>query len=75
MQFVQKLHNHFPYLLQPALQLGLMTNECFNKLIVHRDLAHTACLKSTVSKTLGVGIVAGSSMVKLPQVCCSKYDD
>ena len=57
------------YLLQPALQLGVITNECFNKLIVHRDLAHTACLKSTVSKTLGVGIVAGSSMVKLPQVC------
>ena len=68
MQFVQKMHNHMPYVLQPALQLGLMTNECFNKLIVHRDLAHTACLKSTVSKTLGVGIVAGSSMVKLPQV-------
>ena len=62
------MHNHMPYVLQPALQLGLMTNECFNKLIVHRDLAHTACLKSTVSKTLGVGIVAGSSMVKLPQV-------
>jgi len=53
---------------KPALQLGLMTNECFNKLIVHRDFAHTVCLKSTMSKTLGVGIVAGSSMVKLPQV-------
>lgn len=51
-----------------------MTNECFNKLIVHRDLAHTACLKSTVSKTLGVGIVAGSSMVKLPQVRFGKFD-
>jgi len=53
---------------KPALQLGLMTNECFNKLIVHRDFGHTACLKSAVSKTLGVSIVAGSSMVKLPQV-------
>ncbi len=51
-----------------ALRLGLMTNECFNKLLVQHDFGHTACIKSTLSKSLGVGIVAGSSLVKLPQV-------
>jgi mannose-P-dolichol utilization defect protein 1 len=51
-----------------ALKFGLMTNDCFTRLAVEHDFSHTACLKSSLSKSLGVGIVAGSSLVKLPQV-------
>ena len=48
--------------------LGLMTPVCFETLIVKLDFSNAACIKSAVSKTLGLGIVVGSSLVKLPQV-------
>ena len=48
--------------------LGLMTPVCFETLIVKLDFSNVACIKSAVSKTLGLGIVVGSSLVKLPQV-------
>jgi len=48
--------------------LGLMTPTCFEEIVVKLNIANTACLKSTLSKVLGFGIVVGSSLVKLPQV-------
>ena len=48
--------------------LGLMTPVCFETLIVKLDFSNVVCIKSAVSKTLGLGIVVGSSLVKLPQV-------
>lgn len=52
-----------------CLLLQLTTPECFNSLIVERNLlTDTDCLKSTLAKCLGVGIVLGSILVKLPQI-------
>ena len=48
--------------------LGLMTPACFESLIVDLNFSDTDCIKSAVSKTLGLGIVVGSSLVKVPQV-------
>ena len=48
--------------------LGLMTPDCFESLVVNLNVSDAACIKSAVSKTLGLGIVVGSSLVKLPQV-------
>ena len=48
--------------------LGLMTPNCFESLVVNLNVSDAVCLKSAVSKTLGLGIVVGSSLVKLPQV-------
>jgi len=48
--------------------LGLMTPQCFESLVVDLDFSNVACIKLAVSKALGLGIVVGSSLVKLPQV-------
>jgi len=48
--------------------LGLMTPECFESLVVDLDFSNVPCLKLAISKALGLGIVVGSSLVKLPQV-------
>jgi len=48
--------------------LGLMSPQCFESLVVDLNFADTVCLKFAVSKALGLGIVVGSSLVKLPQV-------
>ena len=49
--------------------MQLTTPECFNSLIVEQRLFNdAACLKLTLAKCLGFGIVLGSIMVKLPQV-------
>jgi len=48
--------------------LGLMTPECFESLVVDLDFSNVSCLKLAISKALGLGIVVGSSLVKLPQV-------
>jgi mannose-P-dolichol utilization defect protein 1 len=54
--------------LQIVLKVGLASPDCFDKLVLQRQFTHAACIKSSLSKSLGVGIVAGSSLVKLPQV-------
>ena len=48
--------------------LGLMSPQCFESLVVDLNFSDTVCLKFAVSKALGLGIVVGSSLVKLPQV-------
>jgi len=52
------------------LYLGLMSPACFEQIIVNLDLfsGDAACLKLAISKALGLAIVVGSSLVKLPQV-------
>lgn len=49
-------------------QYNLMTPKCFESLVVKGDLGNMDCLTSFISKVLGLGIVVGSSLVKLPQV-------
>lgn len=49
-----------------ALKL-LIDEECLDIFLVKREL-NIACIKSVVAKILGVLILAGSILLKLPQV-------
>lgn len=42
--------------------------KCQHEFFVKFNLLHVECLRATLSKGLGLGIVAGASLVKLPQV-------
>ena len=42
--------------------------DCYKSLILDIDIQDTKCLKLAISKTLGIATVAGSSIVKLPQI-------
>uniref|UniRef100_A0A8C5XQM0 Mannose-P-dolichol utilization defect 1 n=1 Tax=Microcebus murinus TaxID=30608 RepID=A0A8C5XQM0_MICMU len=55
-------------LLKRALVPILLPEKCYDQLFVQWDLLHVPCLKILLSKGLGLGIVAGSLLVKLPQV-------
>ncbi|XP_035295069.1 mannose-P-dolichol utilization defect 1 protein isoform X2 [Cricetulus griseus] len=46
----------------------LLPEKCYDQLFVHWDFLHVPCLKILLSKGLGLGIVAGSLLVKLPQI-------
>ncbi|XP_012581717.1 PREDICTED: mannose-P-dolichol utilization defect 1 protein isoform X2 [Condylura cristata] len=46
----------------------LLPEKCYDQIFVQWDLLHVPCLKILLSKSLGLGIVAGSLLVKLPQV-------
>nr|XP_004669278.1 mannose-P-dolichol utilization defect 1 protein isoform X1 [Jaculus jaculus] len=46
----------------------LLPEECYDQLFIQWDLLHVPCLKILLSKGLGLGIVAGSLLVKLPQI-------
>uniref|UniRef100_A0A8B9MFL7 Mannose-P-dolichol utilization defect 1 n=1 Tax=Accipiter nisus TaxID=211598 RepID=A0A8B9MFL7_9AVES len=46
----------------------LLPERCFDELFLRLHLLHVPCLKILLSKALGYAIVAGSVMVKLPQV-------
>ncbi|KAH8906267.1 mannose-P-dolichol utilization defect 1 protein [Coniochaeta sp. PMI_546] len=41
---------------------------CYKALVLDVDLSNTECLKLAVSKGLGIGIIAASSIVKVPQI-------
>jgi len=51
-----------------VFQLKLMTPKCFEDVVVKGNLDNMLCIKAFLSKVLGLGIVAGSSLVKFPQV-------
>jgi mannose-P-dolichol utilization defect protein 1 len=42
--------------------------QCFESLVIKGNLNDMVCMKAFISKGLGLGIVVGSSLVKLPQV-------
>ena len=48
--------------------ISLIGPDCYKKLILDIDLTSTQCLKLGVSKALGIATVAGSSIVKVPQI-------
>lgn len=54
----------------PVRDLGvsLLGETCYASLVLDIDVADAACLKLAVSKALGMGIVAASSVVKVPQI-------
>nr|XP_014352224.1 PREDICTED: mannose-P-dolichol utilization defect 1 protein [Latimeria chalumnae] len=46
----------------------LLPEGCYEELAVKLNLLHVPCLKILISKILGIGIIIGSVMVKLPQI-------
>ncbi|XP_068026421.1 mannose-P-dolichol utilization defect 1 protein isoform X2 [Melanerpes formicivorus] len=46
----------------------LLSENCFDELVLNLHLLHVPCLKILLSKALGYAIVAGSLIVKLPQL-------
>ncbi|KAG5370289.1 Mannose-P-dolichol utilization defect 1 protein [Yarrowia sp. C11] len=46
----------------------LLGEECYEQLLLNVDFTQPECVKLAVSKGLGIGIVAMSSIVKLPQI-------
>uniref|UniRef100_H9GM48 Mannose-P-dolichol utilization defect 1 n=1 Tax=Anolis carolinensis TaxID=28377 RepID=H9GM48_ANOCA len=46
----------------------ILPAQCYDELLVRFNLLHIPCLKILISKGLGFAIVAGSLMVKLPQI-------
>ena len=58
------------YVMDALLQFRplLVSDACYTSLVVEQHFDDTACLKSTISKVLGLAIVAGSGALKLPQI-------
>lgn len=54
----------------PVRDLGvsLIGEQCYGTLVLDVDLSSQECLKLAVSKALGIGIVAASAIVKVPQI-------
>lgn len=54
----------------PIKNLGtsILGPECYKTLLLDIDLNSSTCLKLAISKSLGIGIIAASSIVKVPQI-------
>jgi mannose-P-dolichol utilization defect protein 1 len=48
--------------------IPVLFQTCYDSLIYNFDLSDTECVKYSISKGLGLGIVVGGSIVKLPQI-------
>ena len=48
--------------------ISLIGPECYKNLILDLDLTSIQCLQLAVSKALGIATVAGSSILKVPQI-------
>ena len=46
----------------------MIGSKCTKQLLIQQNLKNTECLKVAASKTMGLGIVVGSGLVKLPQI-------
>jgi len=55
---------------KPISDLGvsLLGNKCYGSLALDVNITDAECLKLAISKGLGIGIVAASSIVKIPQL-------
>jgi mannose-P-dolichol utilization defect protein 1 len=50
------------------LGVSILGEECYNTLLLDINLESTECIKLAISKGLGIGIIAASSIVKVPQI-------
>ncbi|XP_023947456.2 mannose-P-dolichol utilization defect 1 protein homolog [Bicyclus anynana] len=48
--------------------LSVLSEKCYNEFFVRYNFLDEPCLKATLSKGLGIGIIAGSILVKVPQI-------
>lgn len=46
----------------------LMPERCYDEFFLQFNILHVDCLKIVISKGLGIGIILGSVLVKLPQI-------
>ncbi|XP_050685555.1 mannose-P-dolichol utilization defect 1 protein homolog [Leptidea sinapis] len=51
-----------------SLLLSVLTQQCYDEYFVKYNFFDELCFKSTLSKGLGIGIIAGSILVKVPQI-------
>ncbi|KAI9018114.1 monosaccharide-p-dolichol utilization protein [Phycomyces nitens] len=58
---------HLPPVLRTPIT-GLIGETCYDVLIENLNLTDVPCIKYTISKGLGLGIVLGGSIVKIPQI-------
>ncbi|KAJ4477151.1 hypothetical protein J3R30DRAFT_3291413 [Lentinula aciculospora] len=47
---------------------SIIGTECYTSLVENLDVQNVECLKYSLSKALGIGIVVGGSVMKLPQL-------
>jgi mannose-P-dolichol utilization defect 1 len=50
------------------LGVSIIGETCYRALVLDIDISNSECLKLAVSKGLGIGIIAASSVVKVPQI-------
>lgn len=50
------------------LSILLFTEQCHHTFFVDFDFLNVLCLKAAISKMLGIAIIAGSMLVKVPQI-------
>ncbi|KAG9237474.1 monosaccharide-P-dolichol utilization protein [Amylocarpus encephaloides] len=64
---IQPLTHNLP---APIRDLGvsIVGETCYKTLLLNVDLSSTECVKLAISKGLGIGIIAASSIVKIPQI-------
>ncbi|KAJ7212937.1 hypothetical protein GGX14DRAFT_550613 [Mycena pura] len=50
------------------LGVSIVGQKCYTSLVENLDVADVQCIKYSISKGLGIGIVVGGSIMKVPQV-------
>ncbi|KAI9554430.1 hypothetical protein GHT06_019702 [Daphnia sinensis] len=53
--------------LKPVI-LQVLSPQCYDEFFLNFNFFHVECLKAALSKGLGLGIIAGSVLVKVPQI-------
>ncbi|XP_014362697.2 mannose-P-dolichol utilization defect 1 protein homolog [Papilio machaon] len=51
-----------------GLLLSILSQKCYDEYFLNYNFLDVPCFKSTLSKGLGIGIIAGSILVKVPQI-------
>lgn len=59
--------HHIPFFLREPAE-ALIGEQCYTSLVYNVHLTDVECLKYALSKGLGLGIVLGGAIVKIPQV-------
>ncbi|GAA5825922.1 hypothetical protein JCM11251_000054 [Rhodosporidiobolus azoricus] len=67
MEALRPLTRSLPGFVRDPL-IALIGQECYTILIWDADLTHQQCLKYSLSKGLGIAMVAGGAILKLPQI-------
>lgn len=58
----------------PLVNIGAFNilQKCYSSLVKNLNVGDVECLKYSLSKGLGIGIVVGGSIMKVPQLLLSK---